>query len=344
MDKLEQYLDQVCRSVGGTRSMRQHMRQELREHLMDAIAQRKAAGATDEEALDAALREFGTPEEVRSGLEATHGHRLTAVLIDKAIQWQEKTMRAKWLWLTWVHLALVLVVAFEVLFITYTVMFIVPKFKKLLRDGILDPAILDEHGINWMPSFLSSLAEFTGGYTTPLACFTLLAWGLFEWRIRSENKSLMRLSALGTVAVVLMIVVWLASASLVICFCLGIPATSKVVREYALDQVATVDASVIALNQAKAKHDWVAMQDHATRASTALDHLREAPTAIYALRSGNEPTTVEELHASIKAARVHLGEAQQAIREKNAAKLGVAMEKFRKAYEPLSAAAKRSTK
>lgn len=324
--------------------MRQHIRQELREHLMDAIAQRKAAGASDEEALDGALREFGRPEEVRSELEATHGHRLTAVLIDKAIQWQEKTMRAKWLWLTWAYLGLVLVVALEVLFITYTVMFIVPKFKKLLRDGVLDPAIIEEQGINWMPSFLSNLAEFTGGYTTPLAFFTVVAWGLFEWRIRSENKSLMRLSALGTVAVVLMIVVWLASASLVICFCLGIPATSKVVREYALDQVATVDATVIALDQAKTKQDWAAMEDNATRAVAALDHLMEAPTAVYAMRSTNEPATVEELRAAIKSAREHLGEAQQAIRKKDAATLDAAMQKFRKAYELVSAAAKRTTK
>ena len=38
MDKLEQYLDQVCRGIAGPRSLRQHVRQELREHLLDAAA------------------------------------------------------------------------------------------------------------------------------------------------------------------------------------------------------------------------------------------------------------------------------------------------------------------
>src|SRR5215471_2739267 len=110
MDKLEQYLDQVRRSIGGPRSLRQHVRQELREHLLDAMAQHKAAGLSEQAALEKALEEFGKPEEVRSELEATHGHRMMAVVIDKAMQWKERTMRAKWLWTTWAHLALLLVV------------------------------------------------------------------------------------------------------------------------------------------------------------------------------------------------------------------------------------------
>ncbi len=104
MDKLEQYLDQVCRSIGGPRAMRQHVRQELREHLRDAVAQHQAAGLPEDEALARALEEFGKPEEVRSELEATHGHRMMAVVIDKAMQWKEMTMRAKWLWTTWAYL------------------------------------------------------------------------------------------------------------------------------------------------------------------------------------------------------------------------------------------------
>lgn len=100
MDKLEQYLDQVCRGIGGPVEMRRHVRQELREHLLDAVAQHKAAGLADEAALDKALAEFGQPEEVRSELEAAHGQRMTWI-IDKAMQWKEMTMKAKWLWTTW---------------------------------------------------------------------------------------------------------------------------------------------------------------------------------------------------------------------------------------------------
>src|SRR5207253_9735339 len=134
MDKLEQYLDQVCRSIAGPRSLRQHIRQELREHLLDAAAEHKAAGMPDAGALDRALEDFGGPEEVRSELEATHGHRLMTVVIDKALQWKEKTMRAKWLCTTWAHLALVVVIALAVGGTTFANIFFVPRLQKILRE------------------------------------------------------------------------------------------------------------------------------------------------------------------------------------------------------------------
>src|SRR5262245_30706635 len=211
MDKLEHYLDQVCRSIGGPRSLRQHVRQELREHLLDALAQHRAAGLSDEDALNRALEEFGKPEEVRSELEATHGQRMLAVVIDKALEWKEMTMRAKWLWTTWAYLGLVSVIALEVLFLTFMVIFIVPRFQKLLRDGMIDSAILEEQGVTWIPAFLGGLQHVTGSYTTLLVLGVAVLWGLFEWRVRSENKPFMRLSALGTTAVGLLVVVALTA-------------------------------------------------------------------------------------------------------------------------------------
>src|SRR5438105_3029435 len=101
MDKLDEYVDQVCRRMGGPRSLRQHVRQELAEHLRDAAAVHRAAGLSEEEARNLALEDFGKPDEVRTELEATHGHRLMAVVIDKAIEWKEMTMKAKWLWASW---------------------------------------------------------------------------------------------------------------------------------------------------------------------------------------------------------------------------------------------------
>src|SRR5437879_8651685 len=101
---------------------------------------------SEAEALDRALADFGGPEAVRSELEATHGHRLMAVVIEKAMQWKENTMKAKWLWTSWAHIALAGVIALELLWITCADVFLVPKFQKLLHDGIIEPAILDEHG------------------------------------------------------------------------------------------------------------------------------------------------------------------------------------------------------
>src|ERR1700722_6258166 len=223
MDKLEQYLDRVCRSVGGPRSLRQHIRQELREHLLDAVAQHRSGGLSEDAALEKALEEFGEPEDVRSELEATHGHRMMAVVIDKAMQWQEATMKAKWLWMTWAFLAVALVIALEVLFIACAVIFILPMFEKLMHDRLIDPAGLQERGMSGMPAFLIGLQGAFRKYTMWLFLLAVPACALFEWRVRSENKPFVRLSAMGPLAGGLMVGVCLTAAGLVFSFFGGGP-------------------------------------------------------------------------------------------------------------------------
>ena len=82
MDRLDSYLNQICWSIGGPKALREHVRQELRAHLLDAVEQHKRAGLTDDEAVTKAMEEFGRPEDLRPELEAAHGHRMLAVLID----------------------------------------------------------------------------------------------------------------------------------------------------------------------------------------------------------------------------------------------------------------------
>lgn len=339
MDKLEHYLDQVCRGISGPRSLRQHIRQELREHLRDAVAEHRAAGLSEEAALARALEDFGGPEQVGSELAATHGHRLMSVVIDKAMQWKEMTMRAKWLWTTWAYLAVAGVIAMEVLWITFAVIFLVPKFQELLQDGLIDPAILDDQGVAWMVSFLKGLSHVGDRYTTFLVLLAAAAWGLFEWRVRSENKPFMRLSALGTVAVGLMVVAVLTAGSLVIPYMLGAPATGRMARPFALLQIAKIDTSVGALEQALAKKDWQMMQEQANQASDAMSRLAGAGPAVPSLTSRYEPPTVEELRAQVKAAGEAILEAQQAIHAKDAGRLEPALQKFRGLYGPVRQAA-----
>src|ERR1700687_402981 len=242
MDKLEHYLDQVCRSIGGPRSLRQHIRQELGEHLRDAVAEHRAAGRSEAEAIDRALEDFGGLEQVRAELETTHGHRLLPVVIDKAMQWKEKTMKAKWLWMTWAHLVLVLVIALEVLSLTFSNMFLVPRFEKLAHDGLIDPAVLQGRAAHWIPSFLRGLTG-VGEETTWIVLGVAVLWGLFEWRVRGENKSFMRLSALGTAALGLMLAVVFTMASLTLPFFASGPGIAKVSAQLATEQMASIDTS-----------------------------------------------------------------------------------------------------
>jgi hypothetical protein len=340
MDKLEHYLDQVCRSIGGPRSLRQHIRQELGEHLRDAVAEHRAAGMSPEEALDKALADFGGPEQVRAELEATHGHRLLPVVIDKAMQWKEKTMKAKWLWTTWAHLVLVCVVALEVLTLTLATMFLVPRFDKFTRDGLIDRAVFQESAAHWIPAFLRGLKE-VGEYATWMVLGVAVVWGLFEWRVRSENKSFIRLSALGTAAVGLMVAVFFTMAAQTLPFFLSVPGMAKVSAQLGSEQMASIDTSVSAIERALPKKDWEAMQENANRASRGLDTLAKAPFALPAATSRAQKPTVDDQLTLLNAANESLREAQQAIQAKDPERLEAALREFRQSYGPVREAAKK---
>jgi hypothetical protein len=343
MEKLEHYLDQVCRSIGGPRALRQHVRQELREHLLDAAAQYKAAGLPEEEALSRALEDFGGSEQLRSELEATHGHRLWPVVIDKAMQWKERTMKAKWLWTTWAYLAAVVVIVLQVFFITFNGLYILPKFEKLSRDGIFDVTMLEKDGISWMFRFLHSLS-FLVHHTVRILLGAATAWGLLEWRVKSENKPFIRLSVLGTTSVVLTVVVILMSGSLVVLFCLVTPRLGQMSRPWAIEQIMSLDASLAAVEQALAKKDWAAMPEQVEEASKALYRLSDGPALSALARRRPETPTVEELRSHVEAASEDLARLRQAIRDKDEERMKTTLRQIRQWCETLREAAKTGSK
>jgi hypothetical protein len=338
MDKLELYLDRVCRSIGGPRSLRQHIRQELREHLLDAMAEHKAAGLPEEAALDRALEDFGGPEQVRSELEATHGHRLLPLVIDRAMQWKERTMRAKWLWTTWTYLVVVGVLAMQVFYFTFAQMMYVPKLRKIQGDGWLGMDSVNLPVTAWLDSLLRGL-EWLGNHAT--ACLLIAAgmWGLFEWRVRSENKAFIRLSVLGTAALGMMVGVFFVTGALVIPFELGLPAMVQIATPFVNEQMETIDASIRAIEQARDKKDWAAVGDNAERASSAVDRLSTVAGALPTPARQGKPT-VDELRAWLKSAHEHLLEAQKANRDKDAGRLDEAMKNFRQVYGQVREATK----
>jgi hypothetical protein len=330
MDNLEHYLDRVCRGIGGPRSLRQHIRQELREHLRDAAAEYRAAGLSEEDALARALEDFGGPEEVGSELAATHGQRLMAVVIDKAMQWKERTMRVRWLWTTWAYLAVVGVIALDLFFLVFSGMMFLPKLKKIQSEGWLE---LDEAMrlplMQRLSSFLDGLVEL-GRYAVLMILMVVIGWGLFEWRVRSENKPFMRLAALGTSAMGLTVVVAIAAGALVLPFLVGFPGVVRLARPVAMEQVGNIDMSVKILQQAAEKKDFAVMQEQVNQASQVLDRLAESVLAL--ARHRGQPA-VEELRAKLTSSKDDLAEAQQAIRAKDAAGVEAALQKFRKDYQ-----------
>jgi len=328
MDKLEHYLDQVCRRIGGTRAMRQHLRQELGEHLRDAVAQHRAAGLSEEEALARALADFGGPDDVRSELEATHGQRLLAVAIDKALDWKERTMKAKWLWTSWAHLALLAVIGVAAFYLTFVEMFLTPKFRLIVREGWLNPA-MHEPEVSWLFSYIDKL-DWLSRHLTWLLLLVIVLWGLFEWRVRSENKTFMRLSGLATAAVGLILAVMLTTGSMLVLLFLGLPGAVIGGDRLAVNLTGNITTGVAAAERAVAAKDWERAGEQLSRTATHLAILslleRRAP-------AGQRPP--EQLREQLVAAQTSVEDAQQALAARDAARTDAALKRFRQAYEPV---------
>ena len=108
-------------------------------------------------------------------------------------------MRTKWLWTTWAYLAVVGVIVVELLFVGFVINYQLPKLLKLKSDGVFHFDAANASALSWLFSFLDGVAWAWNDaiwWVLGLAA----GWGLFEWRVRSENKPFMRLSALGTAA------------------------------------------------------------------------------------------------------------------------------------------------
>ncbi len=250
-------------------------------------------------------------------------------------------MNAKWFWTTWAHFTLVAVIVVEVLFVWFLAIMILPKFEKLQHDGYIDPHLFVEPETACMPEILDGVKKGTGQSGVLWLLAIAVAWGIFEWRVSSENKAFMRLSALGTAALALLAVVVLTAGILVVSFCLGMPAMGRIARPYAVQQVARIDAAVTAAEQALAAKDWKEIEKHTSDAKETTAKLLEAGPAIASLSAGNHAPSVAELRREVSISHQDLGEALEAIRLADAAQLQTAFQKFRKSFESVREAAKR---
>ncbi|OWK37509.1 permease prefix domain 1-containing protein [Fimbriiglobus ruber] len=336
MDELDRYLDQICRGVAGPRALRQHIRQELGEHLRDAVAGHRAAGMTEADAVARAIEDFGGPDAVRAELLAAHGQRFMTVVIDRTIQWKEATMKARWLWTTWAHLALVGMIALNVALILFVTTALVPMHRNLLmRDGLFPELHVSERNfLTWSWSFLGELPTLSDGLWWAGGAAAAIA--LFEWRVRGENKSLVRLSLLGTTALGLTGVVALTLFALVVSAqvtVMGLYVQAPEKRVAA--QTAGVDASVAALEQAVAQKDWDEIRYKANSAALEMGKLTRAGAFAPTLVAMQQQSKTDDLRAQLKTAQASLREAYEAAGKKDAPGVDAALKKFHEAYSPV---------
>src|SRR5262245_50528486 len=107
-------------------------------------------------------------------------------------------MWAKRFWTAAAHLVLGLVIAAQLLFITYSMVRIVPAYLKSYDDRLIGFDIPPKAqavvaGVQQWLTISIRTADYVASYWWLVALLGAAALGLFEWRVRSENKSLMRL-------------------------------------------------------------------------------------------------------------------------------------------------------
>ena len=184
MNDIDRYLDQACRSVSGPVSLRKHLRKELKEHLEEAIKELVATGMSEDEATKKVIDDFGEPEMVCEGLQSVYGHSVTSLFVDKAMQWKENTMKSKWIWNFAVHFGLLMIIAAAVSCCVFILLWIVPLVTRWYHEiGAGLPAYylkaisISVHIHNWWWVWLIGI---------------VVVVGLFEWKCKSENKSMIR--------------------------------------------------------------------------------------------------------------------------------------------------------
>lgn len=203
MDDIEQFLNRTTRGIGGPASLQIHLKEELREHLDETIREYVSNGMTEEEARQKTLREFGGPEQIREEFEAVYGRRLTSMLIGKAMDWKERTMKMEWKWNFVAQLFIDLLIGVEICYLYLVAIFILPLTARFGRV----------HGEFGLPS-METLYRWGSMVTHYWFLGVLLAGvaiALFEWKCRSDNKTQLRLAASGIFSFGLMLFIFFSS-------------------------------------------------------------------------------------------------------------------------------------
>ncbi len=248
-------------------------------------------------------------------------------------------MRTRWFWLIWATAAVGLVICLELLFIAFNDYFIFPKFRVLMNYGFIERGSLQKAGASWFYTFPEKLNFVLGNYAGALLAIAAVLVGLFEWRVQTENKPLIRFAALGTTALGLLMVVIAMTTSLVVTFCLAMPEHGPLIRSWALEQVASLSAALDGMDQSLAGNNWELLREKAERASAGTEKLLRGPAlyslSIYAPGGWNGTPTRAELQDTAQAMKEILIKVHKNIDEKQTAELGQLLPALRKAYEPI---------
>lgn len=184
MNEIERYVGKVCRTVGGSADLRRHLREELLAHLEEAVDAKVSEGLSREEAVKVAIDDFGDLESIEKELERVHGRSLLGVVVAKAMQWKERTMKSTWKWSFAASFVLAATLAAQMAFFFFFAVKVMPCVREMASSWNREP-MASVKGI-------VALTAFIGANLHIIIALFLTSWLLFEWRCRSERKPFIR--------------------------------------------------------------------------------------------------------------------------------------------------------
>ena len=193
--------------------LRRELAEELRAHLLESVQAHVEAGMSEEEAVSRALAEFGPADAVRGELKTAYGGNLLTLLVQRAMDWRERTMKTEWKWRLVAQTALVMALAVGYFALMGWVVFVVP----LLAAGYGEPsASLTQFGV--LGPVVLNFSRFLGRTWWVWPALLAAGWGVFECRCAGENKGVIRLAG-GAVACLALVVVaaMFSTATMVMC-------------------------------------------------------------------------------------------------------------------------------
>jgi hypothetical protein len=232
---------------------------------------------------------------------------------------------------TWTHLTLGLIIVAEISFIVLGMRFLMPACRRIVSFADTDIAGFYSI-IPGSNSFLALLHMPAYNTISWLIAFAVL-WGLFEWRVRNENKPKLRLAAMTSLSLLLFVVVAMFAAIMVI------PTAKAAERLNArhpepivAERMAILDRLVGQLEQAVVKNDLPMADDFAHTAMGAANDLANTGAAASTLLLSPEPARVKTLRAELDTMASAMQEAWFAARTRHAEQIPAPLQKFCAAF------------
>ena len=236
--------------------------------------------------------------------------------------------------MVWAHFALGLMIAVEAAFIILGMWFVMPACKRIVLYADTDGRGLYSFipGAKGFLGLLHLAAYHPAWWVSAFA----IAWVLFEWRVKDENKRWLRLSLMVSLALLLFAVVAMFTTLMVIP---TVRAAERLNARYpepiVAERMATLDRLVSQLEQALVKKDLPGADELAHEAMGAAQDLAKTGAAASTLLTLTEQPRIEEIRVQLDSMESSMRGAWFAARRRKPEQIQPSMQKFREAYAQL---------